>query len=197
MPQFQSLCCYKPEQLLVRQGCSCESIWSRDKLVHLYVCQVPNCALKLFSKHIKQWGRVCILCKGCRAGRPGSLASACLGCSGNCLSNHLPNVVMSCWSLHCSKKPKCEWQFWCCVCAGQLRETLKDRTRLWPRKPLTWSVGWMPTHSSTCCTEEETARGLELVCSPTSTKTQHKYRRIRNHHDSDQSSTNQECLIHR
>lgn len=44
--QFQSLCHYKLEQLLIWQECSCESTRSRDKLVHVYVCQVSNCALK-------------------------------------------------------------------------------------------------------------------------------------------------------
>lgn len=86
------------EQLPTWQGCSCEvcgqeTNWLRECVC---VCQGHNSALKLLSKSVKQWGRVCILCEGCRARRAGNLASACLG---NCLANHLPNVL-SCCSLH-------------------------------------------------------------------------------------------------
>ena len=162
----------------------------------VYVCQAHNCTVKPLSKHVKQWGRVCILCKGHRAGRPGSLAAAHLGSNSNCLGIHVPNVL-SCCSLHCPNKANVSGSSGVVFMLGELKQTLKERTKFLPRKPLNWSAEWMPTYSSTCCPEEETARGLELVCSQTPTKTQHKYRRIRSHHGSDRSPTSPGCLIHR
>lgn len=103
--------------------------WSGDKLVSVYVCQVRNCALKPLSKHVKQWGRVCILCKGCRAGRPGSLTAAHLGCNGNCLASHLPKVVLSCCSLRCPNKANVSGSSGVVFVLVELGQTLKERTK--------------------------------------------------------------------
>lgn len=147
--------------------------------------QNGECVCVPSSKHIKQWGRVCILCKGRRTGRPGTLAAAHLGCNGNCLGSHLPNAVLSCCSLHCPNKANVSGSSGIMFVLGELRQTLKERAKFWPRIPLNWSSEWMPMYSRMCCPEEETAWGLELVRSQISTKTQHEYKRIRSHHGSD------------
>lgn len=110
-------------------------MWSRDKLVSVCTCQVHNCALKLLSKSVKQWGRVCILCEGHRAGRAGSLASACLGCNGNCSATCLPNVLSYC-SLHFPDKVYTTNSYGVVSVAGGLKQTWKEMRKFWPRKPL-------------------------------------------------------------
>lgn len=109
----------------------------------VYVCQVCNCALKPVSKHVKQWGRICILCKGCRAGRLESLVAAHLGCNGNYLASHLPNFLLPCCLLHCPNKANVSVSSGVLFVLGKLRQTLKERAKFWPRKPLSWSVEWM------------------------------------------------------
>lgn len=119
---------------------SIRGVWSRQTgekvcvCVCVCVCQAHNCALKLLSNNVKQQGRACILCEGHRARRAGSLASACLGCNGNCLGSHLPNVL-SCCSLHFPDRVYMTGSYGGVFVAGELRQTRKEKTKVWPGKP--------------------------------------------------------------
>lgn len=126
------------------------------------------------------------LCKGRRAGRLETLAAAQLGCNGNCLGSHLPNVVPSCCSLHCPSRANVSGSSSVLSVLGKLRQVLEERTIIWPRELQCRRNAGIHWCVFVCCPEESTW-SLELVCSQASetnlsTKTWHKHS---NHHGSD------------
>lgn len=123
------------------------------------------------------------LCEGRRAGRAGSLASACLGCNGNCLGIFM--CQMCCLAAHYISQTMCIWLVVMVLFLWQ--GDFCRHGRRWQILALEnhWSAEWMPMYSIMCCPGEEAAWGLKMVCSQTSEKTQCKYRSNNSYHGSD------------